>query len=265
MPERKCARALLFTALAILVVLMSHQSTYAQFIPCKIVTMNPIPPTLVQVGQPFQVTTNLTVSCDPSVLPVIRIDLLDASTSKILSTNSVPYYPISSSFPASVVSQLTARQLTGSWALQDQAYVISGINGQSVASSAQLFQINVQPYTPPVTQMQTTETSTQISNSTFAVTELPLPATTALENITQATTSSQMQLAESSQASGTSIGQLLVPAIILLVGLVAFGLLMFAASRRKQKSTSKRQCGQCGTELNQDEKYCTHCGAKQSS
>ena len=264
MPERKCARALLFTALAILVVLMSYQSTYAQFIPCKIVTMNPIPPTLVQAGQPFQVTTNLTVSCDPSVLPVIRIDLLDASTSRILSTNSVPYYPISSSFPASVVSQLTARQLIGSWALQDQAYVISGINGQSVASTAQLFQVNVQPYTPPVTQMQTTETSTKISNSTFAVTALPLPATTALENITQAT-SSQMQLAEITQASSTSTGQLLVPSTILLVGLVAFGLLMFAASRRKQRSTSKRQCGQCGTQLNQDENYCTHCGAKQSS
>jgi len=261
--DRKCARALLFTALAVLVVLMSHQSTYAQFIPCKIVTFTPIPPTFVQAGQPFQVTTNLTVSCDPSVLPVVRIDLLDASTSQILSTNSVPYYPISSSFSASVVNQLTARQLTGSWALQDQAYVISGINGQSVASTAQLFQVNVQPYTPPVTQMQATETSTQIFNSTFAVTALPLPATTALENTTQAT-SSQMQLAESTQASSTSTGQL-VPSTILLVGLVAFGLLMFAASRRKQRSTSKRQCGQCGTQLNQDEKYCTHCGAKQSS
>jgi hypothetical protein len=262
--NKKSARALLFMTLVLLVLSISHQSAYAQFIPCKIVTFNPVPPTLVQSGQPFQVTTDLTVSCDPSVLPVIRIDVIDATTSQTLSTNSVPYYPTSSSFTASVVNQLTARQLTGSWALQDQAYVLNGIDGRSVASTAQLFQVNVQPYTPLVTEMQTTETTTQISNSTLAVATSPLPTTTALQNITQTTTSFQTQLAESTQATNPSTNQLLLPAAILLVGLVAFGLLMTAASRRKRSSPPKNKCGQCGTELNQHEKYCTHCGAKQN-
>jgi hypothetical protein len=148
--------------------------------------------------------------------------------------------------------------------LKDEAYVLNGINGQSVASTGQLFQVNVQPYTPPITEMQTTETSTQMSNSTLATTTFPLPATTPVESITQAATSSQTQLVESTEASSAFTGQLLVPAAILLVGLIAFGFLMFTASRRKRASRSKKHCGQCGTELNQNEKYCTHCGAKQS-
>ena len=261
----KTARALLFVAVAIVILALSHQSTYAQFIPCKIVTFNPVTPTLVQAGQPFQVTTNLTVSCDPSVLPVIRVDLLDATTSQTLSTNSVPYYAYSSSFPASVVNQLTARQLIGSWALEDRAYVINGLNGQSAASTGQLFQVNVEPYTPPVTQVQTTETSIQIANSSIAVATLPLPVTTSLENITEVTTSSQTQLAVNTEVTNNPSSQLLVPGAILLVGLVAFGLLMFAGNRRKQRPTSTRQCGKCGTELNHNEKYCTHCGAKQET
>ena len=227
--------AILSLTIAVAILALTPQSTYAQFIPCRVVTLNLVPPPLVQAGQLFQITTNLTVSCDPSVLPVIRVDLLDATTSQTLSTNSVPYYPFSSSFTASVVNQVTARQFTGSWALQVQAYVISGLNGQTVASTAQLFQVNVEPYIPPVTEMQTTAT-TQVSNPSFAVTTQLLPATTALGNITETTTSSQ--LAVNNQPTSTSFGQLLVPVMILLVGLAAFGLLIFAGNRRKRPSTS---------------------------
>ena len=239
--------AMLALAIAVVILTLTPQSTNAQFIPCKVVTLNLVPPQLVQAGQPFQITTNLTVSCDPSVMPVIRVDLLDATTSQTLSTNSVPYYSYSSSFTASVVNQATARQSTGNWALQIQAYIISGLNGQSVASTAQLFQVNVEPYTPPVTEMQTTTTTTQISNPSFAVTTQLSPATTALENVTETTISSQ--LAVNTQPSSTPTGQLLVPAVILLIGLVVFSVLMFAGSRRKQRPTSGPPCEQRGAQL----------------
>jgi hypothetical protein len=259
----KTRRALLLLAVAILVLTISPRLSHAQFLPCRIVTLNVVPPTLVQAGQPFQVTTNLTLSCDPSVLPVVRVDLLDATSSATLSTNSIPYYPSASSFTASVINQATARQLTGSWALQIQAYVISGLSGQSVASTGQLFQVNVEPYTPPVTEMQSTEMTTQISESSSAVMTQLLPATTAVENVIEATTSPQ--LAISTQMTSSPSDQLLVPAGILLLGFVVFGLLMFARSRRRQRPRSNKHCGQCGAELLHNEKYCMNCGAKQAA
>jgi hypothetical protein len=140
----KTTRALLSLTVTIAVLAITPQLSFAQFIPCRIVTLNVVPgPALA--GQPFQVTTSLTVSCDPSVLPVIRVDLLDAISSGTLSTNSVLYYPSASSFKASVINQATAPQLTGSWALQIQAYVINGLNGRTAASTALLFQVNVEP------------------------------------------------------------------------------------------------------------------------
>jgi hypothetical protein len=245
---------------AIIIPTLSILPSYAQFIPCKIVNLNPIPPDLVQAGQSFQVTTNLTVSCDPSVLPIIRVDLQDATNSKTLSTNSVPYYTSSSSFTLSVVNQATARTIPGSWALQVQAYAISGLNGQSVGSASKLFQVNVKPYTPPVTQMQTTESTTRITSSLSTISIQP--TTTVFENLTEA--SSSYQEAFNTETSGGFTGQLIVPAAILLIGIAAFGLLMFAGSRRgRQRAGSMTHCSQCGASLNYNEKYCTSCGSKQ--
>ena len=266
MVKGKATWVFLVVFLTIVILAVPHQLTYAQFIACRIVTFNPVPPTLVQAGQPFQVTTNLTVSCDPSVLPVVRVDLLDATTSQTLSTNSVPYYSYSSSFTVSVVNQVTARQLTGSWALQDRASIINGIDGQVAASNAQLFQVNVQPYTPPpVTQMQTTEMTTQLSNSSVAVTAIPLSATTSVQNLTEAPTSSQTQLAVTTQTATSSMGQFLVPAAILLVGILVFAVLIFAGTKRKQQPKPTKACRKCGAELTQNEKYCTSCGTKQET
>lgn len=237
----KMTRALLLLTAALVVLTLTSSSTYAQFLPCNIVNLTVVPPTLIQAGQPFQVTTNLTVSCDPRVLPVIRVDLLDATTFQTLSTNSVAYLPFSSSFPASVANRATARELTGSWALQVQAYVISGLNGRALASTGQLFQVNVQPYTPPVTEMQTTEMSTEISNSPVAATAQLLPATTALGNATETTMSSELVI--STQAISIPAGELLVPVAILLVGFVVFGLLIFAGRRRGLRTPSSEHRG----------------------
>ena len=265
MPRGKTTRALLSLTVALAVLAVIPHSTVAQFIPCKIVNLNVVPSTVVQAGQPFQVTTNLTVSCDPSVLPVIRVDLLDGTSSATLSTNSVPYYPSTSSFIASVVDQATSRQLTGSWALQVQAYVISGLSGRSLASTAQLFQVNVEPYTPAATETQTTEATIQVSSAPFAASTQLFSATIPLENQTEARAQSQNQIPPNTQMVGGSTEQFLVPAAILLAGLVVFGLLIFAGGRRTRgHAASSVRCGQCGTELNHNEKYCTNCGAKQT-
>jgi hypothetical protein len=253
--------ALLCLTIAIIIPCLSTQPSYAQFIPCNIVNLNPIPPTLVQAGQPFQVTSDLTISCDPSVLPVIRVDLLDPESSKTLSTTSLPYYPSSSSFTVSVINQATARQLLGSWPLQVQAYVINGVNGQSVASTSQLFQVNVQPYTPSITEIQTTEATTQTS-STSSISAQSSPTTTNQEAITEALPST---ITFNAQTTRSAASELLLPAAIVVIGLAAFGLLVFAGSRRNsQRSVSSDHCGQCGVELIHDQNYCTNCGAKQA-
>lgn len=254
--------ALLALAMSIAILAISPQPSYAQFVPCRIVTLNVVPPPLVQAGQPFQITTNLTISCDPSVLPVVRVDIVDEMTSATVSSNSVPYYPSLSSFTATVVNQATARQETGSWALEAQAYVISGVSGQVAASTSQLFQVNVQPYTPSTSETQTTAITTQVSSSSSAVTTQLLPAVTESQNTTETTTSSVLAL--NTQPTTSSTNQLLVPAAILLVGLVVFGLLVFAGNKRKQPPTPSKYCAQCGTQLSQNEKYCTKCGTKQT-
>jgi hypothetical protein len=253
-------RTLLSLTMALALLVMTSRSSYAQFVPCRIVTLNVVPPPVVQAGQPFQLTTNLTVSCDPSVLPVVRVDLVDATSSTTLSSNSVPYYPSLSSFTASVVSQATARQLTGSWALRLQAYIISGINGQVVASTAQLFQINVEPYTSPLTETQTTEMTTQVSNTSIETPTQISPAVTEPENTTKWTISSK--LAVNNQSTTGQSNELLVPAAILLVGFLAFGALMLGANKRKQ--SPGRRCVKCGMQLNHKERYCPSCGVEQA-
>jgi hypothetical protein len=251
---------LVFLGMLLAILALAPQSISAQYIPCKIVNLILAPLSVIQAGQSFELTSNLTASCDPSVLPIIRVDLIDPATSKILSTASVPYYTYSSSFTVSVVNHATAREVPGSWPLQIQAYVISGINGQSVASSSQLFQVDVEPYTLPVTEMQTTQTTTQSSNITTLSSQLS-PPTTTQEAITQSVSSTQIPL--NTQPTGNPVSDYVLPVVIVLVGLAAFGLLVFGG-RRGSKPIPKAgiYCKQCGVELSPNENYCTNCGTK---
>ena len=231
--------------IATIVVGLSPQLSLAQFVPCRIVNLKLTLPDLVQAGQPFQITTTLTVSCDPSVLPVVRVDLVDAGTSKILTTTSVPYYPTSSSFIVPVVSQSTARSSPGSWALEIHGYVLNGINGAAVASTSQLFQLNVTPYTPPVTTMVTTEMTTQLSSVSSAASYSFPTLTTVQENQTQALQTSQI-ISNTSMPSSTSTapditGQLLPAVALVLVALAIFAILFYAGrtARRKEHCGSQ--------------------------
>ena len=258
--------ALTSTCLTIIVVatILSTQFSFAQFNPCRIVNLNVVPPSLVQAGQPFQVTSNLTVSCDPSVLPVIRVDVVDESSSKILSSTSVPYATYTSSYTVSIVNQVTAPQAPGGWPLEVQVYVISQINGQSVASTSQLFQVSVQPYTPLVTEVQTTQSATQSFSNSSALSLQVSPPTTNQSTYGEFSTSSQLSFPTETTPSPSA--GFLLPIVIVLVGLAAFGILVFAGRRRgSQTVLATKHCGQCGTQLNANENYCTNCGAKQTN
>jgi hypothetical protein len=258
MPDFKKTLVLVGLILALPLPVFNIQPSYGQFAPCKIVNLNPIPPTSIETGQPFQLTINLTVSCDPSVLPVVRVDLLDAETGKTLSTASRPYYTLSSSFTISVVDEANARQLPGSWALEVQANVINGMNGQSVASASQLFQVNVEPYAPSVTETQTEATTLNLSNFSSSS---QLLATTTIQGVVTETLPST-HTTSSIQVTGTITNESLVPALIVLVGLTIFLVLAFARHGRKRSAT--RHCRQCGIELARSQKYCTSCGAQQT-
>ena len=261
MQEFKKTLALIFLTIAIMVPALGSQLSYAQFIPCRIVNLTVTPSNVVQVGQSFQVTSSLTVSCDPSVLPVVRVDLIDPETSKTLSTTSLPYYSYSSSFTVSVVNQATARQVVGSWMLQVQAYVINDVNGQSAASSSQSFAVNVEPYTPPVTEMQT-ETTVQTSITSSYSSTISASSTITNQNLTE--TSLPSQAISNNEAAPNEIGELLLPVAIVLVGFAVFSLLMFAAHRKSPRLVpATKYCGQCGGALEHNENYCTTCGARQ--
>jgi hypothetical protein len=245
--------------IAIIVLGLSPGLSLAQFIPCRIVNLKLTLPDLVQAGQPFQITTTLTVSCDQSILPVVRVDLVDETSSKILTTTSIPYYPWSSSFTVPVISQTTARSSLGSWALQVQAYVLMGMNGATTASTSQLFQLNVTPYTPPVTTMQTIESTTQVS-SISSVASYSSPITTAQANQTQALQTSQITFSTSTTPDLTS--QLLPAAALVLVALAIFALLFYAGRKRGRSSmVGSKFCGQCGAKLEANSSFCTNCGA----
>ena len=239
---------------------LNSQLSLAQFIPCRIVNLKLTLPDVVQASQPFQVTTTLTISCDPSVLPVVRVDLVDASTSKILTTTSMPYYPSSSSFIVPLVSQTAARSSPGSWGLQVQAYVINAVNGATTASSSQLFQLQVTPYTPPVTIIQTNSTTTQASNISSAASYSSQSTSTSTQvNQTQALQTSQITFSTSTTPDFTS--QLLPAAALVLVALAIFALLFYGGRKRAKSSEGGQICGKCGVKLDENQNFCTNCGA----
>jgi hypothetical protein len=263
-------RLLVLVSLLIAAVILasSPQVSVGQFIPCRIVNLNLTVPDVVGAGQPFQVTSTLTVSCDPGVLPVVRVDLVDASTSQTLSTLSLPYYPSSSSFTVPVVNQATARGTVGSWSLQVHAYVISGINGQVVASTSQLFQINVVPYVPQVTTTQTIETATvqpiatAIGSITATASASILTSTTVQETMSAAQTN---QVTSNTSTSNDLTAQVLPIIAVLIVALAVVGVLALGRRKRAGKSGEMTNyCGQCGAKLEGDAAFCANCGAKRS-
>ena len=253
-----------FVSLAIIVaVLVGRLPVFAQFIPCRIVNLKLTPPSSVEAGQFFQVISNPTISCDPSVLPIVRADLLDVGSSHTISSTSVPYYIYTSSFTVSLVNQGTARALLGDWALQLNVYVINVVNGQAAASASQLFHVLVEPYTPPVSSLQANMTSTQTSIVVALLTNTTqLKSANATQEMETETLSSSTVTFNTAETG--SLSEFLVPLVIIIVGVAIFGFLAFAGHRRDERHTaSVNYCKKCGSALADNQSYCTNCGTKQ--
>jgi hypothetical protein len=147
--------------------------------------------------------------------------------------------------------------------LQVQGYVLNGINGATVASTSQLFQLNVMPYTPPVTAMETIEITTQVSSISSAASYSFPALTTIQENQTQALQTSQITFTTSTTPDIT--GQRLPAVALVLVALAIFTLLFYVGGKRARKSIAGGEyCGQCGSKIEGNSSFFTNCGAKQT-
>jgi hypothetical protein len=252
-------RSFLFCLLLGVMVVGSLNVGYSQFM-CHIANLRIDHPESVQAGLTLQVTSTLTASCDPNAFYLVRVDLVDASTSSVLSTVSNPYYPTSSSFTTTLVNEASARMATGSWALKVEAYVINGASGQVVASTSELFTVNVAPYSPPTTTVQTGTTT-----STFS-TSFSTPGTTSV---------AASQEVATTETYSTSPQQLIEPGVLLPVTaviLVALAIVLAIMITRRKNGEKQRKiptmpsrfCISCGKKIQANARFCGHCGAEQS-
>jgi hypothetical protein len=233
---------------------------YSQFM-CHIANLRIDHPDSVQAGLALQVTSTLTASCIPNAFYLVRVDLVEAGTSSVLSTVSNPYYPTSSSFTTTIVNEVSARTITGSWALKVEAYVINGPSGQVVASTSQLFTVNVTPYSPPTTTVQTSATTSAFSTS------YSMPVTTAVATGQEVATTQTYSSTSPQQLIG--FGVLAQVAVVVLVALAIFLAIMITRRKNveKQRKTlgmPSRFCMSCGKNIQVNARFCGHCGAKQT-
>jgi len=167
-----------FLLLGIIILLAGLQVGFSQFIPCSIIINSLRYPNSVPAGQSVQVLTTVTSSCYPSTPYAIRVDLLDGTTLRTLSSATIPYNSTSPSFVTyPVVNEVTAPSSSGPWVLQLQAYVVGVLSGQVVTSTSDQFNINVTPYTPPSTTTATTTTTTAVTTTATSLSQTSSPST----------------------------------------------------------------------------------------
>jgi hypothetical protein len=184
-------------------------------------------PDSAPAGQSLRITTMLTASCDPGGQYTIRVDLVDASNSKVLSSATDIYYSSSSSYTTSLVNEAIApTNVGGSWVLEVQGYVFFALNGQTAASSAQHFSIKIVPYIPPTTTAQTTA-SVVFSSSASEVTSARLENSVPVQ-VTQVISSS------TEDVGGGTLTQAIVGCVIAftILGIAAYAVLR---SRRRAR------------------------------
>lgn len=149
---------------------------------CYLASVKPAYPDVVPAGQHFQVSTTVSASCSGAADPFndIRVDLIDAHAQNqpaILSSNKYSWSLLSAqSVTATITNDVIAPSETGTWVLQVEAYVIGRPSGTALASSHQLFNVQVVPYTPTSTTSSVTTTSS-ITTTTSLTTKSVTSAT----------------------------------------------------------------------------------------
>lgn len=100
---------------------------------CQISNVTYAYPQSAQPNQQVNVTTNIAGSCasDGEDYYAVRVDLVDPSSSSIISSSSVPIGYNAKSFNVTTSNPATAPSANGTWAIQIHVYVIraGGTNG----------------------------------------------------------------------------------------------------------------------------------------
>jgi len=253
-----------FLLLGITIALAGLQVGFSQFIPCGVIINSLRYPDSVPAGQSVQVLTTVTSSCYPSTPYAIRVDLLDGTTLRVLSSATIPYNSTSPSFVAyPVVNEVTAPSSSGPWVLQLQAYVVGVLSGQVVASTSDQFNINVTPYTPPSATTVITTTRTAVTTTATSLSQTFSSSTSTRQVILLNSTSTFLPIiTQNTDMTSTLLIAAAVTAV--LIGAI----IVIAVERRRNTVVSKTQgtakanfCGHCGTELKRNEAFCGNCGA----
>ena len=243
---------------------LSNPPAYSQYLPCNIVSLAITGPPTVPAGQTLQISTTVTGACDPSMFYAVRVDLVDGRSQTVLSSKSLAYIPVSSSFVTfPIVNTVTAPTSLGFWPLQIQAYLLSGLNGAVVTSTSQLFTVNVVPYTPPTTTQPVT------MNSTISLTETSTNSTTI--STSQTTFITPNSTSTSSVVAPGNVNQTSTLVTVVAVIVILAVIIILMLTRRKHATTPKPQqpenvkyCSHCGTKVPGNDDFCSHCGTKQT-
>jgi len=239
-------------------------AAYSQYLPCNIVSLNITGPPTVPAGQTLQISTSITGACDPSMFYAIRVDLMDGRSQTVLSSKSLVYIPVTSSFVTfPIVNTVTAPTSLGFWPLQIQAYLLSGLNGAVVTSSSQLFTVNVVPYTPPTTTQPVT------MNSTISLIETSTNSTTISTSQTtfitpNSTSTSTVEAPGNTNQTSTLLTVVAVIAILTVIIILMLTRRKHATTPKPQQPENVKYCSHCGTKVPGNDDFCSHCGTKQT-
>ena len=256
---RRLNATLIFLLLGITIFLAGLQVGFSQFIPCSVSINSLRYPDSVPAGQDVQVLTTVTSSCYPSTPYAIRVDLLDGTTLRVLSSVTIPYDPTSSFVSYPVVNEVTAPSSIGPWVLQLQAYAVAVLSGQVVASTAYQFNLNVTPFTPPTTTTAATTAAKAVTTTAISLSQTStLSTSTSQVTLLNSTTFSPM-ITQNSDMTTTLLVAAAVTAV--LIGAIT----VIAIERHRHTIVSKapeaaKYCVHCGTKLRRDDAFCGNCG-----
>ncbi len=251
-----------FLLLGTTILLAGVQVGFAQFIPCSIIIDSLRYPDFVPAGQNVQVLTTVTSSCYPSTPYAIRVDLVDGTSLRALSSVTIPYDSTSPNFVAYPVnSEVTAPLSSGPWVLQLQAYVVAVLSGQVAASTAEQFNINVTPYTPPSSTTVITNTTTAVTTTAISLSQTSTPSTlTPQMTVLNSTSTVSPTITQNTDMTSTLLIAAAVTAV--LIGAIT----VIAIERHRHSKVLKTRktvsyCGNCGTKLKGNDAFCGNCGA----
>ncbi|MGA2783971.1 MAG: hypothetical protein ABSF09_04670 [Candidatus Bathyarchaeia archaeon] len=216
----------------ILAALVGFSPVYSQTA-CHFSFFRPDHPDSTPAGQPFQVRTTVTVICDGAFDPStdIRVDLTNGQNQTVIS-RSVYTSLTQPVITTTLVNTATAPLDTGTWVLQANAYVIGRPSGTALASSQQLFSVNVVPYTP------TTATSSisLATTTTSSVTTTSITPTTSQQVVVIPTRTSTTTSTENTPQNTSTYYRIIafIALIVILIGIVI-------AKRKKREAKDKTQ------------------------